>query len=117
MSKPTGAAAEASTSPDRRWTLRGEHTEYTGPHGVSGGPSPVSYDGPTPFLTAGDFAPVEYATDAIRPFAGADLIAELPTGARRVSWSMHDATGDDSQLRVTFADAVMTCPAIAVGVC
>jgi alpha-galactosidase len=103
------------------WTLRGEHTEYTvavpahgrwlelvswGPHGVAGGPSPVGYTGPTPFLTAGDFAPVEYATDAVRPFAGPDLVVETATGDRRVSWRFQDASTSDGQLRVTFADPV-----------
>jgi alpha-galactosidase len=103
------------------WTLRGEHTEYTvalpehgrwlelvswGPHGVSDGPSPVSYAGPTPFLTAGDVAPIEYATDADRPFAGPDLIVETGSGDRRVSWRFQRAAIDDDRLRVTFADPV-----------
>ena len=52
-----------------------------GPHGVSDGPSPVAYDGPVPFLTAGDAAPIEYATDADRPFTGADLVVETSTGS------------------------------------
>jgi alpha-galactosidase len=105
----------------RQWTLRGQHTEYTvavpehgrwlelvswGPHDVTSGPSPVAYTGPTPFLTAGDYAPVEYATDAVRPFAGAELVVELPTGDRRVSWAYQEATGDDRQLRVLFTDPV-----------
>jgi alpha-galactosidase len=113
--------SEATIHPGDRWTLRGAGTEYTvevpehgrwlelvswGPHGVSDGPSPVEYHGPTPFLTAGDFAPVEYATDAIRPFAGPDLIVETATGDRKVSWLFQDAAGDDEQLRVTFADPV-----------
>ncbi|MEU8001212.1 alpha-galactosidase [Catellatospora sp. NPDC049111] len=106
---------------NRQWTLRGEHTEYTvavpdhgrwlelvawGPHGVSAGPSPVAYTGPTPFLTAGDYAPVEYATDGVRPFAAAELVVELPNGDRRVSWEFQEATGDERQLRVLFTDPV-----------
>ncbi|MDG4807521.1 alpha-galactosidase [Micromonospora sp. WMMD1120] len=107
----------------RRWTLRGAHTEYTvtvpahgrwlelvawGPHGVSDGPSPVAYDGPVPFLTAGDAAPIEYATDADRPFLGADLVVETPDGGRRVglrhTGSRLDA--DQRELAVDFADPV-----------
>jgi alpha-galactosidase len=106
---------------DARWTLRGAHIEYTvavpehgswlelvawGPHGVSEGPSPVEYTGPVPFLTAGDAAPIEYATDATRPFTGADLVVETAAGDRRVSVSYVDADGDDGALAVTFADPV-----------
>ena len=80
----------------QRWTLRGTHTEYTvrvpahgrwldlvawGPLGVSDGPSPFAYHGQVQFLTAGDVAPVEYATDALRPFIGADLVIETSTGS------------------------------------
>ncbi|WP_326558843.1 alpha-galactosidase [Micromonospora sp. NBC_01796] len=110
----------------RVWTLRGASTEYTvavpevpehgrwlelvawGPHGVSDGPSPVGYDGPTPFLTAGDAAPIEYATDANRPFTGPDLVVETATGDRRVSWrwSHTEADADQRQLTVGFADPV-----------
>jgi alpha-galactosidase len=105
----------------RRWTLRGAATEYTvavpdhgrwlelvawGPHGISDGPSPVGYDGPVPFLTKGDAAPVEYATDADRPFTGADLMV-----ATRAAFAYADATADtgtggDDRLAVTFADPV-----------
>ncbi|MEO3747499.1 alpha-galactosidase [Plantactinospora sp. B5E13] len=107
--------------PSRRWTLRGAHTEYTvavpahgrwlelvawGPHGVSEGPSPVEYTGPVPFLTAGDAAPIEYATDAARPFTGADLIVETGSGDRRIGFEYVDAEGDDTRLAVTFADPV-----------
>ncbi|WP_346534246.1 alpha-galactosidase [Micromonospora sp. DPT] len=103
------------------WTLRGVDTEYTvtvpghgrwlelvswGPSGIACGPSPVSYTGPTPFLTAGDFAPVEYATDAVRPFAGADLVVETASGDRRVPWRFQQAATSSGQLRVTFADPV-----------
>ncbi|MFK3983467.1 alpha-galactosidase [Micromonospora sp. NPDC050397] len=105
----------------RSWTLRGASTEYTvavpehgrwlelvawGPYGVSDGPSPVGYDGPTPFLTSGDAAPIEYGTDAARPFAGPDLVVETANGGRRVSWGYREATGDERSLAVTFADPV-----------
>ncbi|MFI7608373.1 alpha-galactosidase [Micromonospora sp. NPDC049366] len=106
-----------------RWTLRGTHTEYTvtlpahgrwlelhawGPHGVGEGPSPVAYDGPVPFLTAGDAAPVEYATDADRPFTGADLVVETEGGDRRVRFDFVEAAHDPDggTLAVTFADPV-----------
>lgn len=107
----------------RRWTLRGAHTEYVvtvpahgrwlelvawGPHGVGDGPSPVAYDGPVPFLTAGDAAPIEYATDADRPFTGADLVVETMTGHRRVAFGFTEAAHDPAAgtLAVTFADPV-----------
>ncbi|MEV1156745.1 alpha-galactosidase [Micromonospora chokoriensis] len=107
----------------QRWTLRGAHTEYTvtvpahgrwlelvawGPHGVSDGPSPVAYDGPVPFLTTGDAAPIEYATDADRPFTGADLVVETSNGQRRVGFGHTDARVDVDQreLAVAFADPV-----------
>ncbi|MCG5440027.1 alpha-galactosidase [Micromonospora foliorum] len=107
----------------QRWTLRGTHTEYTvtvpghgrwlelvawGPHGVSDGPSPVAYDGPVPFLTAGDAAPIEYATDADRPFTGADLVIETANGQRRVGFAHTDARidADQRELAVEFADPV-----------
>ncbi|WP_053659005.1 alpha-galactosidase [Micromonospora sp. NRRL B-16802] len=107
----------------QRWTLRGAHTEYTvtvpahgrwlelvawGPHGVSEGPSPVAYGGPVPFLTAGDAAPIEYATDADRPFTGADLVVETPSGQRRVGFGHTGARADADgrELAVDFADRV-----------
>ncbi|MER7889823.1 alpha-galactosidase [Micromonospora sp. NPDC094482] len=107
----------------QRWTLRGARTEYTvtlpahgrwlelsawGPHGVSDGPSPVAYDGPVPFLTAGDAAPVEYATDADRPFTGADLVVETTSGHRRVAFGFAEAAHDAAAgtLAVNFADPV-----------
>ncbi|MFG1897662.1 alpha-galactosidase [Micromonospora zamorensis] len=112
-----------TAAPGQRWTLRGTHTEYTvtvpahgrwlelvawGPHGVSDGPSPVAYDGPVPFLTAGDAAPIEYATDADRPFTGADLVVETVTGQRRVGFTHTGVRvdADQRQLAVDFADAV-----------
>ncbi|MBM7492255.1 alpha-galactosidase [Micromonospora luteifusca] len=105
----------------QRWTLLGVHTEYTvtvpahgrwlelvawGPHGVSDGPSPVAYDGPVPFLTAGDGAPIEYATDADRPFTGADLVIETSTGERRIGFVHTDVRvdADGQELAVDFAD-------------
>ncbi|MFE0527800.1 alpha-galactosidase [Micromonospora parva] len=107
----------------QRWTLRGSHTEYTvrvpahgrwlelvawGPHGVSDGPSPVGYAGPVPFLTAGDAAPIEYATDADRPFTGPDLVIETAKGQRRVGLVHTDARidADQRELAVEFADPV-----------
>ncbi|MGX7671815.1 alpha-galactosidase [Plantactinospora sp. DSM 117369] len=110
-----------NASEPRRWTLRGARTEYTvavpghgrwlelvawGPHGVSEGPSPVEYGGPVPFLTAGDAAPIEYATDAARPFTGADLVVETAGGDRRVGFDYVGAESAPSRLVVTFADPV-----------
>ncbi|MFC4020808.1 alpha-galactosidase [Micromonospora sp. GCM10011542] len=111
------------TGASRRWTLRGAQTEYTvavpahgrwlelvawGPHGVSDGPSAVAYDGPVPFLTAGDAAAIEYATDADRPFTGADLVVETAAGDRRVGlgYTGEVADPDRRELAVDFADPV-----------
>lgn len=77
-----------------------------GPTGVSDGPSPVSYHGPTPFRTAGDAGALEYATDADRPFAGADLVVETATGQHGVRWDRYRADGDDRRLRIEFTDSV-----------
>ncbi|WP_035857670.1 alpha-galactosidase [Cryptosporangium arvum] len=95
-----------------RWTLTGATTEYTvtaadewlelhswGPIGVHDGPSPLAFHGKVQYLTPGDVAPVEYATDGQRPFLGADLVAG------GVRWQVLDAADDDG-LRVTFADAL-----------
>ncbi|MFI5952509.1 alpha-galactosidase [Cryptosporangium sp. NPDC051539] len=95
-----------------RWTLTGATTEYTvtasrewlelhswGPHGISRGPSPLAWHGRLQYLTPGDVAPVEYATDGLRPFLGADLHA---SGLR---WEFVSAESGDG-LRVTFADTL-----------
>ncbi|TQS44737.1 alpha-galactosidase [Cryptosporangium phraense] len=97
-----------------RWTLAGATTEYTvtaapewlelhswGPAGVSRGPSPLAFSGKVQYLTPGDVAPVEYATDGLRPFHGADLRVG---GAFR--WAYADASQTDDTLTVTFADAL-----------
>ncbi|WP_432840515.1 alpha-galactosidase [Dactylosporangium sp. CA-092794] len=104
-----------------RWTLRGAASEYTvavpdhgrwlelvawGPPGVSDGPSPVAYDGPVPFLTGGDAAPVEHATETGRPFAGADLVVGS-RAAPRFTGADADADGEGGHaLAVRFADDV-----------
>ncbi|MFG1928115.1 alpha-galactosidase [Cryptosporangium sp. NPDC048952] len=95
-----------------KWTLTGATTEYTvtladewlelhswGPIGVSDGPSPLAFHGKVQYLTRGDVAPVEYATDGQRPFLGADLDA----GGLR--WEFVSAEETDG-LRVTFVDAL-----------
>ena len=95
------------------WTLTGASTEYTisdamtlhawGPHGVSAGPSPLDFHGPVQYLTPGDVAAVEYATEGMRPFLGADLVLE----PRSSSWDRIavEPDGDDA-LRATYADPV-----------
>ncbi|MFY1670569.1 alpha-galactosidase [Plantactinospora sp. WMMB334] len=120
-SGPTVGAPPDPAAGPRRWTLRGARTEYVvavpahgrwlelvawGPHGVGDGPSPVEYAGPVPFLTAGDAAPVEYATDAARPFTGADLVVETAGGDRRIGLEFAGAEAGPSRLVVTFADRV-----------
>jgi len=66
----------------------------------------VEYTGPVPFLTAGDAAPIEYATDAARPFTGADLIVSTATGDRRVDLAFVTADAAPDRLAVTFEDPV-----------
>lgn len=92
------------------WTLAGATTEYTvtaadewlelhswGPIGVHDGPSPLAFHGKVQYLTPGDVAAVEYATDGQRPFLGADL------SAGHVRWQFVEASTDDG-LRAMFAD-------------
>jgi len=113
------------------WTIVGAHTEYTvavddsgswleliawGAHGVSEGPSPLAFHGRPQYMTRGDVAAVEYATDGQRPFLGADLVVIAADGTRSVSWRFVDAQFADAErvdaaqpdggLRATFADEV-----------
>ena len=96
------------------WTLTGATTEYTvrraghflslvawGPHGVSDGPSPLAFHGKVQYMTAGDVAAIEYATDGLRPFLGADLVLEQ----RSVYWDLVSVDDVDG-LHATFADPV-----------
>jgi alpha-galactosidase len=97
------------------WTLTGATTEYTvtagpawlslyawGPHDVSAGPSPLDFHGRVQFMTAGDVTAVEYATDGLRPFLGADLVLD----ARSSSWDFGSVDLDGDGLRATFLDPV-----------
>jgi alpha-galactosidase len=101
------------------WTLTGAGTEYTvaaagpwlelvawGPHGVSDGPSPFGFHGRVQYMTRGDVAAVEYATDGLRPFLGADLVVEAEDGTRSFSWDLVDVDASDGGLRATFLDAL-----------
>src|SRR5882724_12160761 len=101
------------------WTLTGAGTEYTvaatgswlelvawGPHGVSDGPSPFGFHGRVQYMTRGDVAAVEYATDGLRPFLGADLVVEAEDGTRSFSWDLVDVDPSDGGLRATFLDAL-----------
>jgi len=104
-----------------RWTLVGASTEYTvavddsgswlglvawGPHGVNEGPSPLAFHGPPQYMTRGDVAAVEYATDGTRPFLGADLVVIAADGTRSVSWQFARATDENGLLRAIFVDEV-----------
>jgi len=107
--------------PPARWTIAGARTEYTvavgesgqwlelvawGPHGVSEGPSPLAFHGRPQYVTSGDVAAVEYATDGQRPFLGADLVVTAGDGSRSVSWALEDVVVVDAGLRATFVDVV-----------
>jgi alpha-galactosidase len=98
------------------WTLTGATTEYTvrqagrflelvawGPHGVSDGPSPYAFHGRVQYLTAGDVAAIEYATDGLRPFLGPDLVL---ADARSAYWDFEGAVAEHGSLRATFTDPV-----------
>jgi alpha-galactosidase len=96
------------------WTLTGATTEYTvqqsgrflslvawGPHGVSDGPSPLGFHGRVQYMTPGDVAAIEYATDGLRPFLGADLVLDQ----RSAYWEL-SSVDDTDGLHATFVDAV-----------
>jgi alpha-galactosidase len=100
------------------WTLSGATTEYTvalgaggqwlelvawGPRGISVGPSPLAFHGRPQYMTPGDVAALEYATDGLRPFLGPDLVLD---GARSASWSSEHIEASGDGLRATFADPV-----------
>lgn len=102
------------------WVLRAEHTTYAvalepdgrwaelfawGPHGVEGGPSPLDWSRRTHFLTPADAAPAEYLPQGLRPFAGAELVAQHPGGTRGSWWRYGGAESDTDQgLRLRFED-------------
>ncbi|MFF1833517.1 alpha-galactosidase [Streptomyces sp. NPDC058231] len=107
------------TSHDR-WLLRTENTTYAvriagegrwaelaawGPHGVETGPSPFDAPHRTHFITRADAAPAEYIPYGLRPFTGADLVAQHPGGERGTWWTFDSATHDgDRALRLDFTD-------------
>ncbi|WP_351227156.1 alpha-galactosidase [Streptomyces sp. NPDC002133] len=110
-------------NPHDRWLLRTDTTTYAvtlggdgrwaelvawGPHGVEVGPSPMDWSRRTHFLTPADAAPAEYIPYGLRPFTGADLIAQHPGGERGTWWRFTGATPDgDRALRLDFTDDVL----------
>ena len=113
----------ASKTSASTWTLTGATTEYTvaidesgrwlslvawGPHGVNEGPSPLAFHGRVQYMTRGDVAAVEYATDGLRPFLGPDLVLD----ARSLYWDFADAEFSGDWLRATFVDPVSGLRAI-----
>ncbi|MFD4586857.1 alpha-galactosidase [Streptomyces sp. NPDC058434] len=110
-------------NPHDRWLLRTDTTTYAvtlggdgrwaelvawGPHGVEMGPSPMDWSRRTHFLTPADAAPAEYIPYGLRPFTGADLIAQHPGGERGSWWRFTGATPDgDRALRLDFTDDVL----------
>ncbi|WP_327420785.1 alpha-galactosidase [Streptomyces sp. NBC_01230] len=106
-----------------QWLLRTDTTTYAvtlggdgrwaelaawGPHGVEQGPSPMDWSRRTHFITPADAAPAEYIPYGLRPFTGADLIAQLPGGDRGSWWRFTGATADgDRALRLDFTDEVL----------
>ncbi|GHJ42420.1 alpha-galactosidase [Streptomyces sp. TS71-3] len=124
----TGTGAGAAGRSGRRWTLTTDTTSYTvvvpghgrwaelaswGPRGVEDGPDPLDWSRRTHFLTPADAAPAEYIPAGLRPFTGADLVAERPGGERGVWWEFDGAEfeaagqGRPGTLRVAFADTVL----------
>ncbi|MEU9657178.1 alpha-galactosidase [Streptomyces chartreusis] len=106
----------------QRWTLRTENTSYTvrlspdgpwaeldawGPHGVETGPSALDWSHRTHFITPADAAPAEYLPHGLRPFNGADLVAERTDGERGVWWDFEGAEETEGKLRLAFADETL----------
>ncbi|MGW6789273.1 alpha-galactosidase [Streptomyces chartreusis] len=106
----------------QRWTLRTENTGYTvrlspdgpwaeldawGPHGVESGPSALDWSHRTHFITPADAAPAEYLPHGLRPFNGADLVAERTDGERGVWWDFEGAEETEEKLRLAFADETL----------
>lgn len=120
---PAGPAADASGVPFDRWLLRTEHTTYAvalagdgqwaeltawGPHGVETGPSALDWSRRTHFITPADASPAEYIPYGLRPFTGADLVAQRPGEERGVWWRFTEAAQDgDRTLRLVFADETL----------
>lgn len=116
----TGTAPAGTGLPDDPWLLRTEHTTYAvalagdgrwaeltawGPHGAETGPSPLDWSRRTHFITPADAAPAEYIPYGLRPFTGADLVAQRPGEERGVWWRFTGAAQDgDRTLRLVFAD-------------
>ncbi|MGW8954299.1 alpha-galactosidase [Streptomyces sp. NPDC055709] len=110
-------------TPHDRWLLRTDTTTYAvtlgpdgrwaelaawGPHGAEAGPSPMDRSRRTHFLTPADAAPAEYIPYGLRPFTGADLIAQHPGGERGSWWRFTGAAPDgDRALRLGFTDEVL----------
>lgn len=116
------------TGRPERWTLRTRNTSYTvelpdhqrwlelsswGPKGIEDGPSPLANHGRTPYRTAADAAPVEYAPHGMRPFTGADLEVGGP-GADRGSWWTYEGEREAARdgLRIAFTDQVLGLRAV-----
>ncbi|MFD5857755.1 alpha-galactosidase [Streptomyces chartreusis] len=106
----------------QRWTLRTENTSYTvrlspdgpwaeldawGPHGVETGPSALDWSHRTHFITPADAAPAEYLPHGLRPFNGADLVAERSDGERGVWWDFEGAEETEGKLRLAFTDETL----------
>ncbi|WP_432197339.1 alpha-galactosidase [Streptomyces sp. bgisy027] len=106
----------------RRWTLRTENTSYTvrlspdgpwaeldswGPHGVESGPSALDWSHRTHFITPADAAPAEYLPHGLRPFNGAELVAERMDGERGVWWDFEGARETEGKLRLAFTDGTL----------
>ncbi|MFF1322477.1 alpha-galactosidase [Streptomyces chartreusis] len=106
----------------QRWTLNTENTSYTvrlspdgpwaeldawGPHGVETGPSALDWSHRTHFITPADAAPAEYLPHGLRPFNGADLVAERTDGERGVWWDFEGAEETEGKLRLAFADETL----------
>jgi alpha-galactosidase len=107
-----------------RWILRTENTTYAvalaaegpwveltawGPHGAETGPSPLDWSGHTHFITPADAAPAEYIPYGLRPFTGADLVAQRPGEERGVWWTFSPESTETTEttLRLVFDDEAL----------
>ncbi|MYZ35670.1 glycoside hydrolase family 36 N-terminal domain-containing protein, partial [Streptomyces sp. MnatMP-M17] len=109
-----------SDAREARWLLRTANTVYAvalagdgrwaeltawGPHGAETGPSALDWSRRTHFITPADLAPAEYIPYGLRPFTGADLVAQRPGEERGVWWTFTGAAHDgESSLRLVFTD-------------
>ena len=74
---------------------------------MESGPSALDWSHRTHFITPADAAPAEYLPHGLRPFNGADLVAERTDGERGVWWDFEGAEETEGKLRLAFTDETL----------